>query len=93
MLGVLIVLLYCLIISSYTIVESKTKGTHYKKTMRLAKQARELYQQGNTTQEIANKLDKSVMTINRAYIMTGGISMVDKALHYRSRYLKRPAGE
>lgn len=70
------------------ITETKKAGTPWKRTLRLAKQAKLLYLQGKTREQIAIELGKSLPQIHRYFQMTGGITNEDKARHYKRRFLK-----
>lgn len=60
----------------------------HEKTLKEAQKAIELYRSGATTEEVAGKMNVSVITIKRYYKRLGGITPKDKALHMQGRYLK-----
>lgn len=67
--------------------KNKQAGTR-NRTMKLARKARLLYLKGFTRTEISQHMSRSIPQLARYFLMTGGISMHDKALHYKFRFLK-----
>ena len=56
-----------------------------RRAIRLGKRAKRLYVSGMNTEEIAKELGRSKITINRYYILAGGITLDDRAKHKKNR--------
>lgn len=62
-----------------------TKRT--RKRLRNAKQAKKLYLRGYSTEEISTIMGIEKLSVNRYYILLGGLSDIDKATHYKNKFI------
>lgn len=64
---------------------NKQAGKRLRRALRIAKQAKKLYLAGMPTKVIAEELNRSKITINRYFILMGGVNLDERRRHLKNK--------